>query len=127
MLMFDNKDYEAEAKERFGETGAYKEYAEKTAGYTKEKWTDVNEGLMEAFGDFAECKKNGYEPCSHEARVCVVNLKGYITRNLYTCTNQILKGLAEMYTSDERFRKNIDKFGEGTAEFVREAIEIYCG
>jgi hypothetical protein len=30
-----------------------------------------------------------------------------------------------MYVADERFCKNIDKHGEGTAEFVSEAIEKY--
>lgn len=32
-----------------------------------------------------------------------------------------------MYAEDERFRQNIDKAGgNGTAEFVRQAIEVYC-
>ena len=30
-----------------------------------------------------------------------------------------------MYVSDERFKKNIDKYGEGTAEFAAETIEKY--
>ena len=36
-----------------------------------------------------------------------------------------LAGLGKMYASDERFKKNIDKYGAGAAEFVAEAIEIY--
>lgn len=31
-----------------------------------------------------------------------------------------------MYVQDERFSKNIDKNGEGTAKLISEAIEIYC-
>ena len=31
-----------------------------------------------------------------------------------------------MNVVDERFKKNIDKYGEGTAEFVSDAIEVYC-
>ena len=38
-----------------------------------------------------------------------------------------LAGLGKMYITDERFKKNIDKYGEGTAEFVVEAIALYCG
>jgi hypothetical protein len=38
-----------------------------------------------------------------------------------------LAGLGKMHITDERFKKNIDKYGEGTAEFVAEAIAIYCG
>ena len=45
--------------------------------------------------------------------------------NYYTRTNDILAGLGKMYVADERFKKNIDKYGEGTAEFVAEGIRIY--
>ena len=38
----------------------------------------------------------------------------------------ILAGLGQMYVADERFKKNIDKYGEGTAEFAAEAIAVYC-
>ena len=55
-----------------------------------------------------------------------MELKDYITENYYTCTNQILAGLGEMYVADERFKANIDTHAQGTAEFVSKAIEIYC-
>ena len=34
--------------------------------------------------------------------------------------------LGSMYVMDERFKNNIDKYGSGTAEFVNEAIKVYC-
>ena len=49
-----------------------------------------------------------------------------ISENFYQCSIEIFKGLADMYIYDERFTKNIDKYGEGTAEFMAKAIEIYC-
>ena len=53
--------------------------------------------------------------------------QNFITDNFYTCTKEILAGLGEMYASDERFRANIDgRHGDGTAQFMREAIEVYC-
>ena len=119
-------NYNLEAKERFGETDAYKEYEKKTADYTKDKWQDVNDGFNVVFAKFAECKLNGYTSDSTEAQVLVRELQAYITHNYYTCTNQILAGLGQMYVADERFKNNIDKHTPGTAEFVREAIEIYC-
>lgn len=48
------------------------------------------------------------------------------SENYYLCTNQILAGLGQMYVADERFKSNIDKHADGTAEFICEAIEIYC-
>ena len=120
-----NKNYETEARERWGNTDAYREHEKKTKNYTKEKWSEANEGLMAIFAEFAECKNNGFAINSPEVQSLVVKLQEYITQNYYTCTNEILAGLGQMYVADERFKKNIDKYGEGTAEFVAEAIEIY--
>jgi hypothetical protein len=119
------KSYETEARERYGNTDAYREHEKKTKNYTKEKWAEVNDGLMSVFSEFAECKNAGLAQNSPEAQTLVVKLKGYITQNYYTCTNEILRGLGQMYVCDERFKKNIDKYGDGTAEYVSDAIEVY--
>ena len=118
-------NYDIEVKQRFGETEAYKEHAEKTANYTKDKWQSVNDGLMSVFAKFAECMNNGYTVDSDEAQSLVKGLQSYITENYYTCTNEILAGLGQMYVADERFKNNIDKHGEGTAEFISVAIKVY--
>ena len=120
-----NIDYKSEARARYGNTDAYREHEKKTKNYTKEKWAEVNEGLMAIFAEFAECKNNGYGVNSPEVQSLVGKLQEYITQNYYTCTNEILVGLGKMYVADERFKKNIDKYGEGTAEFVAEAIETF--
>ena len=133
MNAFDNNDYdtarkqyEAEAKERYGKTDAYKEHEQKTASYSKDKWQQVNDGLNAVLAEFAECLKNGQAPDCDEAQSLVKNLQNYITENFYTCTNEILKGLGQMYVADERFKANIDKHADGTAQFISKAIEIYC-
>lgn len=121
-----NKKYETEVRERWGSTSAYREHEEKTKGYTKEKWTEANEGLMAIFAEFSDCKSSGCAPCSSEAQALVGKLQTHITANYYNCTNTILSGLGEMYVADERFKNNIDKHGEGTAEFASMAITTYC-
>ena len=120
------KSYETEARERWGNTDAYREHEKKTKNYTKEKWAEINNGLMAIFAEFAECKKNGFDAISPEVQSLVVKLQEYITQNYYTCTNEILAGLGQMYVVDGRFKKNIDKYGDGTAEFVAEAIALFC-
>ena len=77
-------------------------------------------------GEFAVCMKNGKTPDSTEAQSLVKSLQDYISENYYPCSNQILAGLGQMYVADERFQNNIDKHGEGTATFIRAAIEGYC-
>ena len=133
MTAFDNSDYETarkqyetEAKERWGATDAYKEHAEKTANYTAEKWQEVNDGLNTVLAKFSECMQNGNTADSVEAQKLVKELQNYITENYYTCTNEILAGLGKMYVADERFKNNIDKHADGTAEFISEAIKFYC-
>ena len=120
------KSYETEARERWGDTDAYREHAAKTKNYTKEKWAEANGGLMVIFAEFSVCKQSGAMADSTEAQALVVKLQSHITANYYTCTDEILAGLGKMYVADERFKKNIDKYGEGTAEFTSVAIEVYC-
>ena len=133
MSAFDNSEYETarqqyedEAKLRWGATDAYKESQAKTAAYSKDKWNDVLAGMNGVFAEFAECKKCGESADCTTAQQLVKKLQDYITANFYHCTDDIIAGLGQMYVCDERFKNNIDKNGEGTAEFVSEAIKIYC-
>ena len=119
-------NYETEARSRWGNTNAYREHEQKTKNYTKEKWAEANDGLMAIFAEFAACKASGARVDSAEAQALVAKLQVHITANYYTCTDEILAGLGKMYVADERFKKNINKYGEGTAEFAAGAIAMYC-
>ena len=129
MKAFDNSEfdkYKAEAKGKWGKTDAYNEYAEKTNDYSKQKWNDLANGMNSIMAEFSVCMKNGESPESANAQTLVQTLQNHITKNYYHCTNEILSGLGQMYVADERFRNNIDKNGDATAEFIREAITFYC-
>ena len=82
--------------------------------------------MMAIFAEFAACKANGTSADSAEAQALVAKLQAHITANYYTCTDEILAGLGKMYVGDERFKKNIDKYGEGTSAFAAEAIDLFC-
>ena len=120
-----NKIFQVEARERYGGTAAYREHEQKTKNYTKEKWAEANDGLMAIFAEFSACKNNDASADSAEAQALVGKLQAHITANYYTCTDEILAGLGKMYVADERFKKNIDKYGEGTAKFVADAISSF--
>ncbi|MBO4468091.1 MAG: TipAS antibiotic-recognition domain-containing protein [Clostridia bacterium] len=129
MNAFDSCEFEKhkqEVKEKWGETAAYKEYAEKSKLYSDDRKNDLIKEMNAIFAGFSECKDGGNEPQSSEAQELVRVLQKHITENYYNCTDDILSGLGQMYVFDERFKNNIDKFGEGTAEYVRKAIECYC-
>ena len=120
------KSYETEAREHWGNTAAYREHEQKTKNYTKEKWAEATDGMMAIFAEFALCKQSGADADSAKVQALVAKLQAHITKNYYTCTDEILLGLGKMYVADERFKKNIDKYGEGTAEFAAKAIALYC-
>ena len=133
MNIFDNSEFEAkreqyakEAKEKWGDTAAYKESAEKTADYSSDKWNQVNSAMYSIIAEFADCKRKGLTSDSKETQELVKRWQGFITENYYTCTKKILAGLSEMYVDDERFRDNIDCHGDGTAQFMSDAIKAYC-
>lgn len=117
--------YAAEAKARWGSTDAYREYEKKTAGQTKEQLKSTGDGLMDIFAQIGQIKDQS--PASPEAQALVKSLQDYITANFYTCTKPILMGLGQMYIAGDAMTENIDKAGgPGTAQFVYEAIAIYC-
>ena len=118
--------YKAAAREKWGKTDAYKEYAERTENYSKQKWNDLAEGMDHIMAEFALCMKKVESPDSTEAQNLVKKLQNHITENYYLCTNEILASLGQMYVADERFTNNIDKHADGTAAFICEAIEVYC-
>lgn len=112
--------YAEEAKQRWGNTDAYQE--------SESRNTDLSKAapLLDAiFEEFAELNRAGASPESEPAKIMAEKLQQCITDNFYTCTDEILKGLGQMYVADERFRKNIDRHGEGTAEFVSACIKNY--
>lgn len=132
MNAFDNSEFEAqrekyaaEAKKKWGKTAAYKESAEKN--HTEEQQNAAFSGMENLMSEFAECKNSGALPDGEKAQTLVKKWQDFITENFYTCTKEILSGLGEMYAADERFAANIDKHGDGTAEFMRDAIRVYCG
>ena len=129
MKAFDNTEFEkykAEAREKWGNTKAYQEHAEKTKSYSKDKWNSLAAGLDAIMGRFAESMKHGDTPDSDAAQDLVKALQSHITKHYYHCTKEILFGLGQMYVADDRFRQNIDKHADGTAAFICQAITTYC-
>lgn len=117
---FDKAEFEqyaAEAKKKWGHTEAYMEYEQKHSDSA-----DKTNGLMQIFAEIGNIKH--LSPDCDKAKALIKKLQMFITDNYYTCTDDILKGLGEMYISDERFKSNIDKAGGvGTAEFSAKAIK----
>ena len=114
--------YAAEAKERWGNTDAYKEY--ESRGKSRKENQFAGDAMMDIFRQMGQIRD--LSPDAPEAQALAAKLQNHITANYYTCTKQILAGLGQMYVADDRFRANIDAAGgEGTAEFAGKVIAIY--
>lgn len=124
--VFDNEDfnqYANEVKEKWGNTSQYEEY--KTRNRSKQELEGINNRFMNIFTELGSLKHLSVE--DEKVQEKIKSLQEFITDNYYSCTKEILKGLGKMYVDDERFRNNIDRAGgNGTAEFVNQAISTYC-
>ena len=119
------EQYKAEAKEKWGDTQAYKNYEQKAPARSDLKFDEIANRLMTMFAEIGTLRK--LSPSAKEVQEKISALQKLITDNYYVCTDEILNCLGQMYVDDERFKKNIDKAGgEGTAEFVRQAISVFC-
>ena len=118
------EQYAEEAKARWGNTDAYRESTRRAS-----KWTEADKARLEKesgeiFSAFAALV--GVDPADARVQALVSRWKAFISQSYYNCTNEILAGLGQMYLADERFTKNLDAFGAGTAKLMSEAIAIYC-
>ena len=60
-----------------------------------------------------------------EAKRIKEGLPGIVSAGVCEGADEILARLGKMYVADERFKKNIDKYREGTAKFAAEGVRIY--
>ena len=122
--VFDKSEiekYEEEVKAKWGNTKAYQEYRQKDITRDKEGYGKLADEMMTMFSELGKLKH--LSPDAHEVQEKISALQQFITDHYYVCTDEILRGLGEMYVCDERFKNNIDKAGgAGTADFVRQAI-----
>lgn len=116
--------YALETKERYGNSDAYKESQNKTAKYSKGDWENIMGEAGEIYSSLASLMDR--DPSDSEVQSLVEKWRNHITKNFYNCTPEIFRGLALMYTADERFTENIDKYGEGLAQFLSDAMIVYC-
>ena len=119
---FDPSEHEEEARERWGDTDAYAESARRTRGYTKSDWGAIKAEADEINQAFLSLMAAGAPPDGSEAMDVAERHRGHITRWFYDCSVSIHAGLGQMYVADPRFRDNIDKAGDGLAEYMSAAI-----
>ncbi len=119
-------EYSAQAQALYGKTDAWKEAQEKGKGRTKEQDAALGEQMMGLFAKLGQMKDKAAD--SEEVQAWVRELQSFITANYYSCTDQILVGLGDLYAGGGSMTENIEKYGgAGVGAFARKAIRIACG
>lgn len=115
---FSHNPYEEEARKLYGDK-AVDEANKKAAGMTQ----DMQERFNDLYRRLADVRHTA--PDSKEAQEAIG--EWYILLNEFgSYSLDAFKGLGQLYIDDERFTKNIDKFGEGLAVFMRDAMAVYA-
>ena len=125
---FDTKkmdEYAARAKASWGATPEYHEYEQKSKGRTPAENRELGERMMQLFAEIGAVKNE--DPASEQAQALIRKLRDFITEHYYTCSDQVLLGLGQMYAAGGEMTDNIDRYGgEGTAAFTNAAIQAFC-
>ncbi|WP_456271309.1 MerR family transcriptional regulator [Bacillus sp. AK031] len=114
--------YAKEAEEKYGDV--YRTSQKKTADYSEADWQNIMAEADSIYKRLAALR--GLPSTDKEVQSAIEDWRKHISAHYYECTIEIFRGLGDMYIADERFTKNIDKYGEGLAAFMNEAIQAYC-
>ena len=118
---FDD-DYQHEAKERWGETDAWKQSAARTSRYRPSDWAEVKREMEAVNAAFVAALESGEPPTGEAAMDAAEAHRQHIDRRFYDLSHDFHRGLADMYVADPRFTKTYEDLAPGLAAYVRDAI-----
>lgn len=115
---FSENPYEQEARDRWGD-----ETVDETNQKVQQFGEEQQEKMNEIYRRLAESRH--LSPDSQEAQNAIAEWFDFLN-TIGTYSLEAFEGLGEMYVADERFTKNIDQFGKGLANFMKEAMAVYA-
>jgi len=121
---FDPADHADEARERWGDTDAYRQSAARTRQYGPEQWRAITAEAAAIQKQLAALWQAGADPSGPDALAGAEAWRLHISRWYYDCPPEFLRGLGELYVTDPRFRVTYDGADgarAGLADWVRDA------
>jgi DNA-binding transcriptional MerR regulator len=118
----EQRELQAEAEQRWGDTEPYRESRRRTARYTATDWSELkveSEAIMQRI---AEVYRSGATPDSEAAMDAVEAHRRQISERFYECTHDMQVQLGEGYVQDPRFAATYGAIEPGLAVWVRDAI-----
>lgn len=114
--------YQREAEERWGDTDAWAQSRRRTADYTEQDWLEVKAEQEALTLHLVEVFRSGADPDTPEAMDAVDAHRQQISRRFYDCSHEMQVHLGDMYVADPRFTATYEGLAEGLTVWVRDAI-----
>ena len=117
----DLNKYENQAVEKYG-----KDTIEESKKRQSGREEIVTEEFNEVFRSMAKFKDENVDVAEKEVQSKVEDLYNNMNKYAFDCSIEVFSYIGKGYVHNPEFKKNIDKFGEGVAEYTSKAIEKYC-
>ncbi|MBO0992914.1 MerR family transcriptional regulator [Bacillus sp. SD088] len=123
MIQENEEKYGEEIRKKYGEQTIDASNA-KLRGMTEEDYNAMQSLEKELLELLKQALTLG-DPHSHLAQQAAAKHKEWLMYSWSTYSEEAHAGLAEMYVADERFQTYYDKIGDGAAELLRDAIQVF--
>ena len=120
----NEQTYGGEARAKYGDK-AMDESNAQLKGLTKAQYDEGERLRIELEGTLKAAVATG-DPASEVAQKACALHKQWLCVYSPQYSKEYHMGLGEMYVADERFKAYYDKLAAGCAEFLRDAINVYC-
>ncbi|MFE1170370.1 MerR family transcriptional regulator [Nocardiopsis sp. NPDC058789] len=112
----------AQARERWGDTRQWAQFAERAAERTAEDWRRVAKEVTALNADLVEAVRTGIEPGSEEANDLAERHRGSMGV-YFDCTHSMQVILGQTNVADAGFRAHYDGLAPGLALWLRDSID----
>jgi MerR family transcriptional regulator, thiopeptide resistance regulator len=119
---FDPAEHEAEAKQRWGHTDAYKTSTQRAKSYTEAEWLEIKNEQAGIYRDAYALMQAGVPPDDARAMDVAERHRLSFDRWFYPCSHRMHASLADMWEADVRFQATIDKAGTGLTTYLAAAL-----
>ncbi len=116
----DNQKYKKAAMDMYG-----KEVIEKAIEKQKGKEQELTDGFNEIFFAFSKNMSNGLKSISKKNIDLAEKLHKHLCKYSFDCKIDVFSSIGYGYVQNIEFKNNLDKFGDGTAQYVCDAIQQY--
>ncbi|MET9420074.1 MerR family transcriptional regulator [Streptomyces sp. NPDC006540] len=117
-----NPDWPAQARQRYGATTQWQQYAERSAARGPEEWQTVADEVADFDRVLGDAMDAGVEPGSPEANQLVERHRE-VFASYFPLTGQMQVCLARMYEADPGFAAHYDGIRAGLATWFRRTVD----